>query len=151
MNWVILCFFWLLYVTLCFFLQFHQKYHFKSRSDNPPHIYAIADTAYQNALHHNTIQQIVLSGESGSGKTTNYLHLIDHLFYLGENTSINMARIKNAVKLVHSLVHASTPSNNYATRAVFKTELNYGKSGKLSGASFKIHCLEKSRVSSLDR
>ncbi|XP_072378886.1 neither inactivation nor afterpotential protein C [Diabrotica undecimpunctata] len=130
--------------------EFHEKYQFKSRSDNAPHIYSVADTAYQNALHHKTAQQIVFLGETGSGKTSNYLHLIDHLFYLGENTSVSSSRIKNAVQLLHSLMHASTPSNNYGTRAVFKTEVNYGKTGKLSGASFKIHCIEKSRVSSTD-
>ncbi|KAG5898728.1 hypothetical protein JTB14_020922 [Gonioctena quinquepunctata] len=127
--------------------EFHHKYQSKSKSDNAPHIYQIGDAAYQNALHHMITQQIVLSGESGSGKTTNYLHLIDHLFFLGENTSLNSERMKNAVKLAHSLIHASTPSNPYSTRAVFKTDVSYGKTGKLSGASFKVHCLEKSRVS----
>ncbi|CAG9859253.1 unnamed protein product [Phyllotreta striolata] len=127
--------------------EFHQKYQFKSRSDNPPHIYAIADNAYQNALHHKMVQQIVLSGESGSGKTTNYLHLVDHLLYLGENTSVSSTRIQNTIKLIHSFMHATTPSNIYSTRSVFKTELNYGKTGKISGASFKVHCIEKSRIS----
>ncbi|XP_057665363.1 neither inactivation nor afterpotential protein C isoform X1 [Diorhabda carinulata] len=131
--------------------EFHEKYQFKSRSDNAPHIYSIADTAYQNAVHHKAVQQIVLSGETGSGKTSNYLHLVDHLFFLGENASVSSSRIKNTILLLHSLIHASTPSNIYATRAVFRTEINYGKSGKLSGASFKIHCIDKSRVSSTDK
>ncbi|KAJ8954445.1 hypothetical protein NQ318_011121 [Aromia moschata] len=130
--------------------SFHRKYSCKSRSENAPHIYAIGDTAYQNALHHCMPQQIVFSGETGSGKTTNYLHLLDHLFYLGANPSINSERIKNAVKLIHSLVHASTPTNDYSTRSVFKTIVSYGKTGKLSGASFKVQCLEKWRVSSTD-
>ncbi|CAH1176110.1 unnamed protein product [Phaedon cochleariae] len=130
--------------------EFHQRYQSKSRSDNAPHIYAIGDTAYKNALHHSIPQQIVFSGETGSGKTTNYLHLIDHLFFLGEKTSISSSRIKNAVKLAHSLIHASTPSNVYSTRGVFKSKISYGNTGKLSGASFTVHCLEKSRVSSID-
>ncbi|XP_074025631.1 STKc_myosinIII_N_like and MYSc_Myo21 domain-containing protein ninaC isoform X2 [Leptinotarsa decemlineata] len=130
--------------------EFHSKYHSKSRSDNAPHIYQIADTAYQNAQHHMTPQQIVLSGETGSGKTSNYLHLIDHLFFLGENSSIGSERMKNALKLAHSLIHASTPFNPYSTRAVFKTDVSYGKTGKLTCVNFKGHCLEKCRVSSKD-
>ncbi|KAJ8975529.1 hypothetical protein NQ317_012039, partial [Molorchus minor] len=130
--------------------RFHKKYCLKSRSENAPHIYSIGDTAYQNALHHCIPQQIVLSGESGSGKTINYLHLIDHLFHLGLNPSINSERIKNAIKLIHSLIHASTPANDYSTRSVFRTTVSYGKTGKLSGANFKLQCLEKWRVSSTD-
>ncbi|CAH1975462.1 unnamed protein product [Acanthoscelides obtectus] len=130
--------------------EYHHKYQAKSRSDNAPHIYAVADTAYQNAMHHNTPQLILLFGETGSGKTTNYLDLIDHLFYVGENQSVGSQRIKNAIHLVHSLIHASTPSNFYSTRAFLKTEVSYGKSGKLTGANFKIHCLEKWRISTTE-
>nr|CAH7760761.1 unnamed protein product [Callosobruchus chinensis] len=130
--------------------EYHHKYQAKSRSDNAPHIYAVADTAYQNAMHHNTPQLILLTGETGSGKTTNYLDLIDHLFYVGDNQSVGSQRIKNAIHLVHSLIHASTPSNFYSTRAFLKTDVSYGKTGKLTGATFKVHCLEKWRVSTTD-
>ncbi|KAJ8920811.1 hypothetical protein NQ315_004952 [Exocentrus adspersus] len=129
---------------------FHEKYYFKSRSENAPHIYSIGDIAYQNALHHVTPQQIIFLGESASGKTTNYLHLMEHLLFIGENPSICCDRIKNAVKLIHSLIHASTPSNDYSTRAILKTCISYGKTGKFSAATFKVHGLEKWRVSSRD-
>lgn len=122
----------------------------RSRSDNAPHIYSLADVAVQDALHHSLPQQIVLFGETGSGKTTNYFHLIDHLFFLGENASINLNRIKNSIKVLHSMIHASTPWNCRSTRAVFRTEVSYGNSRKLSGASFIINCLEKWRISSAD-
>ncbi|XP_066253855.1 neither inactivation nor afterpotential protein C [Euwallacea similis] len=130
--------------------EFHKKYVQKSRSDNAPHIYAIADTAYQNALHHKITQQIVLTGESASGKTTNYLHLIDHLFYIGGQMPVNVFRIRHGVKLIHALTHASTPTNDYSTRCVFKTDISFGQSGKLTAAKFKTLALEKWRVSSAD-
>ncbi|XP_050306702.1 neither inactivation nor afterpotential protein C [Anthonomus grandis grandis] len=130
--------------------EYHQKYLQKLRSDNAPHIYAIADTAYQNALHHKAPQQIVFTGESASGKTSNYLHVIDHLFYIGEQHPVSIFRIKNGIKLIHALTHASTPTNNYSTRAVIKTELSFGQTGKLTAASFKALCLEKWSISAVD-
>ncbi|XP_066138034.1 neither inactivation nor afterpotential protein C [Euwallacea fornicatus] len=130
--------------------EYHKKYVQKSRSDNPPHIYAIADTAYQNVLHHKIPQQIVLTGESASGKTTNYLHIIDHLFYIAGQMPVNVFRIRHGVKLIHALTHASTPTNDYSTRCVFKTDISFGQSGKLTAAKFKILSLEKWRISSTD-
>lgn len=101
-------------------------------------------------LHHQNTQHILLAGESSSGKTSNYLHMVDHLLYLGQNTNINQDRIKNAIKLLHALTHASTPTNNYSTRCVIHTEIIFGKTGKNTGARFEIYQLEKWRVSSTD-
>lgn len=64
--------------------QYHAKYQCKSRSDNSPHIYSVADSAYQDVLHHEESQHVIFSGESNSGKTTNMLHLIRHLMFLGK-------------------------------------------------------------------
>lgn len=68
-------------------LQFHAKYKFKSRSENAPHIFAVADQAYQDMLHHKEPQHILLAGETLSGKTTNMLHLLQHLLCLGQVTA----------------------------------------------------------------
>ncbi|KAL1494679.1 hypothetical protein ABEB36_010244 [Hypothenemus hampei] len=130
--------------------EFHKRYFQKSRSENAPHIYSVADTAYQNALHHKVPQQIVLTGESASGKTSSYLHLVEHLFYIGEQHPVSVFRMKNGIKLIHALIHASTPSNNYSTRCILKTNFSFGQTGKLTGASFKILCLEKWRISCVD-
>lgn len=122
----------------------------KSRSENAPHVYALADGAYQYTLHHKNIQQILLSGETSSGKTTNYFHIVDHLLYLGRNPNVSSGRITNAIKLVQSLVSGSTAYNTNSTRCLLRTELTYGRTGKVSGALFGAHLLEKFRVSSVD-
>lgn len=113
-------------------------------------MYSLADGAYQNAVHHRVLQQIVLFGESGSGKTTNYLHIVDHLMYLGRDSNINADRIKGAIQLLHCLTHATTTNNGNSTRCLLRTEVTYGRSAKLSGAIFGVHLLEKFRVSSVD-
>ncbi|XP_044750969.1 neither inactivation nor afterpotential protein C [Coccinella septempunctata] len=130
--------------------EHHARYKMKSKSDNIPHIYAIADSAYQNALHHVVPQKIILSGESGSGKTKNFLNLIDHLLFIGHNMNIQMSRIRSAIDLIHAFTHASTPYNDFSTRCVLRTDLSYGRTGKVTGASFLVNLLEKTRVSSTD-
>ncbi|KAJ3653857.1 hypothetical protein Zmor_013089 [Zophobas morio] len=96
------------------------------------------------------LKKILLGGESGSGKTRTYLDLINHLLFLGHNNNINLERIRGGIKLIHSLTHASTPINNYSTRCVFKTDIKYGTTGKVSGAVFNAYQLEKWRVSSVE-
>lgn len=52
--------------------------------DNPPHIYAIADMTYQAMIHNQSSQCIIISGESGSGKTMSANFLVQHLTLLGK-------------------------------------------------------------------
>lgn len=113
-------------------------------------MYSLADGAYQHAIHHKTVQQILLFGESGSGKTTNYFHIVDHLLYLGRNSNVNSARITKAITLIQALTHASTSNNDNSTRCLLRTEVSYGRTGKVSGALFGVQLLEKFRVSAVD-
>jgi myosin heavy subunit len=85
-------------LTAQIFLQFHAKYKFKSRSDNAPHIFTVADQAYQDMLHHKESQHILLAGETLSGKTTNMLHLLQHLLYLGQVTAHCRLRCTNVTE-----------------------------------------------------
>lgn len=96
-------------------------------------------------------QNIILTGESHSGKTTNYLHLMEHLLFLGESMNISMGRIRNGIKLIHWLTHAATPINPNSTRCVLKTEVIYGRTAKVSGCTFHVYQLDKLRVSTMDR
>ncbi|KAG7311754.1 hypothetical protein JYU34_002814 [Plutella xylostella] len=129
---------------------YHKKYECKSRSDNLPHIFAVADSAYQDALHHNEPQHIVFSGESKSGKTTNMNHALAHLTYLGSMKNNTGERIQKAANVIQAAINASTPLNPHSTRAIFQVQVTYGSSGKLSGAIFWLYQLEKWRVSSTD-
>ncbi|XP_052892100.1 neither inactivation nor afterpotential protein C [Anopheles moucheti] len=127
---------------------FHSKYMFKSRSDNAPHIFAIADSAYQDMLHHDEPQHIILAGESYSGKTTNLKLLMKHLGVLGEGNPGVYERIVNGYKALSTLTNAGTPLNPNSTRSILQVQLTYGSTGKLSGAIFWVYLLEKLRISS---
>jgi myosin-3 len=65
-------------------LQEQRMYHGQARSDNPPHIFAVADAAYQALLHQCQNQAIVISGESGAGKTESANLLLKQLVFLGK-------------------------------------------------------------------
>ncbi|KAI5639668.1 myosin head (motor domain) domain-containing protein [Phthorimaea operculella] len=130
--------------------SYHKKYECKSRSDNEPHIFAVADAAYQDALHHNEPQHIVFSGESKSGKTTSMEHALSHLTYLGAMKNNTAERIQKAAKVIQAAITAATPINANSTRGIFQIQVTYGSSGKLSGAIFWLYQLEKWRVSSTD-
>ncbi|PZC83270.1 hypothetical protein B5X24_HaOG208034 [Helicoverpa armigera] len=130
--------------------SYHKKYECKSRSDNEPHIFAVADSAYQDALHHNEPQHVVFSGECKSGKTTNMLHALSHLTYLGAMKNNTAERIQKATKVIQAAITGATPLNAHSTRGIFQIQVTYGSSGKLSGAIFWLYQLEKWRVSSTD-
>ncbi|KAI8041867.1 hypothetical protein M5D96_003162 [Drosophila gunungcola] len=80
--------------------EFHAKYRFKSRSENQPHIFSVADIAYQDMLHHKEPQHIVLSGESYSGKSTNARLLIKHLCYLGSGNRGATGRVESSINAI---------------------------------------------------
>lgn len=130
--------------------EFHEKYRCKSRSENLPHIFAVADTAFQDMLHHKEPQHIVFSGESYSGKSTNAKLLIKHLCFLGAGNRGATQRVENSIKVILMMVNAGTPINNDSTRCVLQYFLTFGKTGKMSGAVFNMYMLEKLRVTSTD-
>lgn len=128
----------------------HQKYISKTQSENAPHIFAVADRAHQDMLHHEDPQFIVLSGETFSGKTTMANHLVNHLCLIGEGNKGADHRVRQSMVILNALIHAGTPLNRNSTRAIFMPCLTFGKTGKLSGVIQSIYLLEKSRVSSTD-
>lgn len=132
------------------FLQFHNRYMFKSRSDNSAHIFAVADSAYQDMLHHEEQQFIIFSGETYSGKTTNMRLSFEHLVLLGEGNAGIVKRVNNALQIMSVLTHAGTPQNHDSTRCAMQVQMTFGSTGKLSGLIFFVYLLEKLRVSSTD-
>uniref|UniRef100_A0A8C9F9R9 non-specific serine/threonine protein kinase n=1 Tax=Pavo cristatus TaxID=9049 RepID=A0A8C9F9R9_PAVCR len=62
----------------------HSKLYIGAkRTANPPHIFAVADIGYQSMVTYNSDQCIVISGESGAGKTQSAHLLVQQLTVLG--------------------------------------------------------------------
>ena len=72
-------------VTITFvYVQESRLYRGMAKSENAPHIFAIADASYHSMLHQKTSQCIVISGESGAGKTESANFLLRQLVTLGK-------------------------------------------------------------------
>uniref|UniRef100_A0A1B6LPF4 Neither inactivation nor afterpotential protein C n=1 Tax=Graphocephala atropunctata TaxID=36148 RepID=A0A1B6LPF4_9HEMI len=127
-------------------LEMQTKYFCKSRSDNAPHIFSVADSAYQDCFHNEEPQHIVLSGETLSGKTTNLKHLLSHLNYLGLSPNKMGDKVTKALSVIHAIGNAATPVNADSTRHIMQLQVTYSSTGKLSGGIFWVYQLEKWRV-----
>ncbi len=68
----------------CSFLlnQHHKRYKGKLIGSEDPHIFAVAERAWQDMLHHHQHQNIILSGDRHSGKTFNANQIVQHLCYI---------------------------------------------------------------------
>ncbi|VDD86871.1 unnamed protein product [Enterobius vermicularis] len=72
------------------------------RSEMPPHLFAIADQAYRNMIHEKRNQSLIITGESGSGKTENTKEAIVYYTRIGQN-NIGGTREKRAVRFQDQL------------------------------------------------
>lgn len=127
--------------------HYQQKYSGKSRSDNPPHIFAIADICHQALIHQKQNQAIVISGESGAGKTESANLLLKQLVFLGKAPNRSLEeRILQVNPIMESFGNARTGINANSSRFGKYLELTMTKSGKVTGARISVYLLEQSRV-----
>ncbi|XP_007897078.2 unconventional myosin-IXb isoform X2 [Callorhinchus milii] len=113
-----------------------------------PHIFAIADVAYHTMLRKQINQCIVISGESGSGKTqsTNFLiHCLTALSQKGYASGVERT-ILGAGPVLEAFGNAKTAHNNNSSRFGKFIQVNYLESGIVRGAVVEKYLLEKSRL-----
>lgn len=134
--------------NLGLYTQQHQRrYSGKSRSDNPPHIFAVADICHQALIHQKQNQAIVISGESGAGKTESANLLLKQLVFLGKAPNRNLEeKILQVNPIMESFGNARTGINANSSRFGKYLELTMTKSGKVTGARISVYLLEQSRV-----
>nr|XP_055048049.1 unconventional myosin-IXAb isoform X2 [Misgurnus anguillicaudatus] len=113
-----------------------------------PHIYAVADVAYHTMLQRKKNQCIVISGESGSGKTQSTNFLIHHLTALSQKGFASGVEqiILGAGPVLEAFGNAKTAHNNNSSRFGKFIQVNYQESGTVRGAYVEKYLLEKSRL-----
>ncbi|XP_072681406.1 myosin-IIIa isoform X1 [Canis lupus baileyi] len=117
------------------------------RTANPPHIFAMADLGYQSMVAYNSDQCIVISGESGAGKTESAHLLVQQLTVLGKaNNRTLQEKILQVNNLVEAFGNASTVINDNSSRFGKYLEMKFTSSGAVVGAQISEYLLEKSRV-----
>ncbi|RXN33608.1 unconventional myosin-IXb-like isoform X1 [Labeo rohita] len=113
-----------------------------------PHVFAIADTAFHTMLNKRVNQCIVISGESGSGKTqsTNFLiHCLTALSQKGYTSGVERT-ILGAGPVLEAFGNAKTAYNNNSSRFGKFIQVNYLESGVVRGAVVEKYLLEKCRL-----
>uniref|UniRef100_A0A8C3ND49 Myosin heavy chain 7B n=1 Tax=Geospiza parvula TaxID=87175 RepID=A0A8C3ND49_GEOPR len=135
-------------------------YKGKRRSEAPPHIYSIADNAYNDMLRNRENQSMLITGESGAGKTVNTKRVIQYFAIvaaLGDTPGKKAAlatktggtledQIIEANPAMEAFGNAKTIRNDNSSRFGKFIRIHFGPSGKLASADIDIYLLEKSRV-----
>ncbi|XP_014298358.1 myosin heavy chain, muscle isoform X6 [Microplitis demolitor] len=133
-----------------------KLYRGKRRSEVPPHIFAISDGAYVNMLTNSENQSMLITGESGAGKTENTKKVIAYFATVGASTKKSDDGDKKKGSLEDQVVqtnpvleafgNAKTVRNDNSSRFGKFIRIHFGPSGKLAGADIETYLLEKARV-----
>ncbi|XP_059180223.1 unconventional myosin-XV [Centropristis striata] len=125
--------------------ELRQKYQGKDKQRNPPHVYAIADAAFSQSQTSTQEQCIIISGQSGSGKTEATKLIVHYLSSLYQGRNDNLRQPMEVFPILESFGNAKTILNNNSSR--------FGKylhihilHGVVVGTSLSKYLLEKSRV-----
>uniref|UniRef100_A0A8C9JXT5 Myosin-2 n=1 Tax=Panthera tigris altaica TaxID=74533 RepID=A0A8C9JXT5_PANTA len=132
-------------------------YRGKKRQEAPPHIFSISDNAYQFMLTDRENQSILITGESGAGKTVNTKRVIQYFATIavtGEKKKEEAGKIQGTLEdqiisanpLLEAFGNAKTVRNDNSSRFGKFIRIHFGTTGKLASADIETYLLEKSRV-----
>ncbi|XP_062297838.1 myosin-6-like [Scomber scombrus] len=133
-----------------------NAYRGKKRTEAPPHIYSISDNAYQYMLSDRENQSVLITGESGAGKTVNTKRVIQYFASIAavsgkkdaaqEKKGTLEDQIIQANPALEAFGNAKTIRNDNSSRFGKFIRIHFGVSGKLASADIETYLLEKSRV-----
>ncbi|XP_067860434.1 myosin-4 [Heptranchias perlo] len=132
-------------------------YRGKKRQEAPPHIFSISDNAYQFMQTDRENQSILITGESGAGKTVNTKRVIQYFASVaasGDSKKKDTGKMKGTLEdqiiqanpLLEAFGNAKTVRNDNSSRFGKFIRIHFGATGKLSSADIETYLLEKSRV-----
>nr|XP_027111216.1 myosin-9-like [Coffea arabica] len=115
-----------------------------------PHVFAVADVAYRQMVKEGKSNSILVSGESGAGKTETTKMLMRYLAFLGGRAATEGRTVEQQVlesnPVLEAFGNAKTVRNNNSSRFGKFVEIQFDKQGRISGAAIRTYLLERSRV-----
>uniref|UniRef100_A0A8C6XZQ4 Myosin IEb n=1 Tax=Naja naja TaxID=35670 RepID=A0A8C6XZQ4_NAJNA len=120
----------------------------QAQYENPPHIYALADQMYRNMLIDGENQCVIISGESGAGKTVAAKYIMGYISKVSRGPSVQHVKdiILKSNPLLEAFGNAKTVRNNNSSRFGKYFEIQFSRGGEPDGGKIYNFLLEKSRV-----
>ncbi|KIJ66224.1 hypothetical protein HYDPIDRAFT_128865 [Hydnomerulius pinastri MD-312] len=127
-----------------------HKYKGKNRLEVPPHVFGIAESAYYNMNAYHENQCVIISGESGAGKTEAAKRIMQYIAAVSGGQDNSIQEIKDMVLATNPLLEsfgcAKTLRNNNSSRHGKYLEIMFNTHGEPVGAQITNYLLEKGRV-----
>ncbi|KAJ6186552.1 hypothetical protein N7519_007853 [Penicillium mononematosum] len=127
-----------------------DSYRGKNRLEVPPHVFGVAESAYYNMKSYKDNQCVIISGESGAGKTEAAKRIMQYIASVSGGGDSSIQETKDMVlatnPLLESFGNAKTLRNNNSSRFGKYLELEFNANGEPVGANITNYLLEKSRV-----
>ncbi|KAK4480453.1 hypothetical protein RD792_013526 [Penstemon davidsonii] len=127
-----------------------QQYKGAPLGELSPHVFAVADVAYRAMINEGKSNSILVSGESGAGKTETTKMLMRYLAFLGGRAATEGRTVEQQVlesnPVLEAFGNAKTVRNNNSSRFGKFVEIQFDKQGRISGAAIRTYLLERSRV-----
>ena len=130
-----------------------------------PHVFAIAEAAFRTMVKESHSQSILVSGESGAGKTETTKQIMHYLAHMGgssdgvehhpDQTALESARpveqqVLESNPLLEAFGNAKTVRNDNSSRFGKFVEIQFDKKNRISGAAIRTYLLERSRIVSIN-
>merc|ERR1711963_1261367 len=122
------------------------------RTECPPHIFGVAEGSYQGMMNNSKNQSILITGESGAGKTENTKKVISYFASIGASGKKKEGepgledKIVQTNPVLEAWGNAKTVRNDNSSRFGKFIRIWFNQGGKLSGADMVTYLLEKSRL-----
>uniref|UniRef100_A0A4W6DKU8 Osteoclast-stimulating factor 1 n=1 Tax=Lates calcarifer TaxID=8187 RepID=A0A4W6DKU8_LATCA len=126
-----------------------ELYQGAAQYENPPHIYALADNMYRNMMIDSENQCVIISGESGAGKTVAAKYIMSYVSKVsggGDKVQHVKDIILQSNPLLEAFGNAKTVRNNNSSRFGKYFEIQFSRGGAPDGGKISNFLLEKSRV-----
>merc|ERR1719216_711493 len=132
-----------------------RMYLGKRKNEVPPHLWAITETAYRNMLTNTKNQSMLITGESGAGKTENTKMVIAYLAAVAappKKAGVDAKKVSLEDQIVatnpilESYGNAKTSRNDNSSRFGKFIRIHFNGAGKLAGCDIESYLLEKSRI-----